>query len=77
MSQLKCLLIFQISLEPSLKSIESFIKCIFPCILNDIAAIPRLVEKFAPSDMKTFFEAVEKDEECNHLQSLITKGKAE
>jgi hypothetical protein len=75
MSQLKCVLIFQISLQPSLKSVESFIKCIFPHILNDIASIPRLVKKFAHSDMQTFCDAVEKDEECNHLQSLIAKGK--
>lgn len=75
MSQLKCVLIFQIILEPSLKSIESFIKRIFPDILNDIASIPCLVEKFASSDMQTFCEAVEKDEECNHLQNLLAKGK--
>lgn len=78
MSQLKCVLIFQISFEPTLTSIENFIKSTCPRILTYIESIPRVDEKLhlkAATDMQPFYEAVGKDEECSQLQALIDKGK--
>jgi hypothetical protein len=69
--------VLQISFEPSLTSLTTLMTCALPGIVNSLVPIPRLAEKFkvAPYDVQAFWAAVEQDDECNRLQSLITEGK--
>jgi hypothetical protein len=75
---LRCTFIFQVSFEPSLRDVTNLIAHTLRDIVDCILPIPRLVEKFniTSNNMQAFWVDVEQDDECKHLQELITQGKA-